>query len=160
MIRTFVFIRTCNFRFGHPILIRASTLYRKFLMIRTTGRSDPIRTIGQALLTGRRKANRILGFDSDNSEHQATPAISTGKCCQNEIKSQNQKFGLNNRTSGKSGHRQHRLMCVRVIYRTTGHQVVRITIRHPVFWSSTMVSSHKNWKISHRAFSIPFSRKA
>ena len=23
-----------------------------------------------------------------------------------------------------------------------------------------MVSSHKNWKISHRAFSIPFSRKA
>ena len=48
-------------------------------MIRTTGRSEPIRTIGQALLTGRRKANRILGFDSDNSEHQATPAIITGK---------------------------------------------------------------------------------
>ena len=101
-------------------------------MIWTTGRSNLIRTIGQLLLTGRRKANRNSGFDSDSGEHQATPAISTGKCCQNYIKSQNQNFGLNNRTSGKSGHRQHRLMCVRMSYRTTGREVVRITIWHPI----------------------------
>ena len=110
-----------NNQFGR----RQQSLYWIFLMIRTTGRSDPIRTIGQLLLTGRRKANRILGFDSDNGEHQATPAISTGKCCQNYIKSRNQNFGLNNRTSGKSGHRQYRRMCVRVSYRTTGQPDVR-----------------------------------